>query len=359
MEALSSERLEAVIASLPALYEPCSLGEFPQKMMAVLRRVIEVDGNAYNEVNPSLHRAFGVTDEPGWNMEALLEPFQAFMDEHPVINHCAETRDGSARKISDFMPQPQFIAGALYNEVYRHIDVKHQMAISIPSDGDVIVALLTHRSTTDFDEADRAVMNMMRPHFAQAYQAAVITSRLNGQLNQFVTLLERLGQGALIVDAKLKITLATPDARRTLTSFFGPQRRGGQLPTPLYDWLRQTLHRAEQTSAFFSPPQPLRVFANGRWLFVRFAGKSTDGTSTLFLQEQVSATTAEQKLRPLGFTPREAEILYWVAQGKTNPEIGIICGLSARTVQKHLEHVFQKLGVKTRTAAALRASELL
>jgi DNA-binding NarL/FixJ family response regulator len=54
----------------------------------------------------------------------------------------------------------------------------------------------------------------------------------------------------------------------------------------------------------------------------------------------------------LGLTPREAEVLYWVIQGKTNKDIGDILGTSPRTVNKHLEHVFEKLGVETRTAAA-------
>ena len=51
-------------------------------------------------------------------------------------------------------------------------------------------------------------------------------------------------------------------------------------------------------------------------------------------------------------TLREAEVLYWVVKGKTNRDIGDILGLSPRTVTKHLEHVFQKQGVETRTAAA-------
>ena len=54
----------------------------------------------------------------------------------------------------------------------------------------------------------------------------------------------------------------------------------------------------------------------------------------------------------LGLTFREAEVLAWVAQGKGNADIAEILGISARTVQKHLEHIFQKLGVETRTAAA-------
>ncbi|MBB2896011.1 response regulator transcription factor [Pseudomonas sp. AS2.8] len=54
-------------------------------------------------------------------------------------------------------------------------------------------------------------------------------------------------------------------------------------------------------------------------------------------------------------TGREVEVLHWVACGKTNRDIGDILGLSPRTVNKHLEHVYVKLGVETRTAAATLA----
>lgn len=55
--------------------------------------------------------------------------------------------------------------------------------------------------------------------------------------------------------------------------------------------------------------------------------------------------------RALGVTAREAEILSWVVQGKTNPEIGTILGIQLTTVKKHLESIYTKLGVETRTAA--------
>ncbi|MBL9200236.1 MAG: helix-turn-helix transcriptional regulator [Opitutaceae bacterium] len=60
-----------------------------------------------------------------------------------------------------------------------------------------------------------------------------------------------------------------------------------------------------------------------------------------------------------GLTPREAEALIWVAQGKTNPEVAGILGISAHTVRTHLERIFAKLGVETRHAAGLRALEVL
>lgn len=69
--------------------------------------------------------------------------------------------------------------------------------------------------------------------------------------------------------------------------------------------------------------------------------------------------TSHEPLEKLGLTPREAEVLLWVAQGKTNAETGIILAMSEGTVRKHLEHVFQKLGVENRTGACLCALEIL
>ncbi|MBC7718071.1 MAG: helix-turn-helix transcriptional regulator, partial [Pseudorhodobacter sp.] len=58
-------------------------------------------------------------------------------------------------------------------------------------------------------------------------------------------------------------------------------------------------------------------------------------------------------------TPRETEVLSWVAKGKTNRDVADILGMSPRTVNKHLEHVFEKLGVETRAAATALASREL
>lgn len=63
-------------------------------------------------------------------------------------------------------------------------------------------------------------------------------------------------------------------------------------------------------------------------------------------------------LKSLRLTDRESEVLLWVSQGKTDTEIGTILGLSPKTVGKHLERIYQKLGVETRTAAAMRVLTL-
>jgi DNA-binding NarL/FixJ family response regulator len=64
-------------------------------------------------------------------------------------------------------------------------------------------------------------------------------------------------------------------------------------------------------------------------------------------------------LRRLGLTEKESEVLLWVSQGKTNVEAGLILGVSEATIKKHLEHIYEKLGVENRGTASLRALELL
>jgi DNA-binding NarL/FixJ family response regulator len=76
-------------------------------------------------------------------------------------------------------------------------------------------------------------------------------------------------------------------------------------------------------------------------------------------QEFKSNFSTYDPLLTLGLTPRVAEVLLWVAQGKTNADIATILGISESTVKKHLLEVFEKLGVETRSAATLRALEVL
>src|SRR5689334_14407837 len=103
MQSISDERYARLISALHMLHEPCDLNDLPVRLLAVARCVVQADGNAYNEVNAKLSRAIGVFDRADWKLEQLNGPLEAYMHEHPVINYCHTTRDGSARKISDFL----------------------------------------------------------------------------------------------------------------------------------------------------------------------------------------------------------------------------------------------------------------
>ena len=90
----------------------------------------------------------------------------------------------------------------------------------------------------------------------------------------------------------------------------------------------------------------------------RFAERDRNDLQMLILEERGSPPGPSALLR-LGLTPREAEVLYWIAQGKSNPDTATILGANVRTVHKHVEHIFQKLGLETRNAAMLAAIEVL
>lgn len=81
--------------------------------------------------------------------------------------------------------------------------------------------------------------------------------------------------------------------------------------------------------------------------------------STLVKEEHVLHTLTTELLQLLGLTKREAEVLYWVTQDKSDKEIALILNLSTGTVKKHLEHIYTKFGVQTRIAALMYALKTL
>jgi DNA-binding NarL/FixJ family response regulator len=85
-------------------------------------------------------------------------------------------------------------------------------------------------------------------------------------------------------------------------------------------------------------------------------GEAGEGGDWLIVMQETSdASVLEAIAHAFGLTAREAEVLYWVAKGKINRDIGDILGASPATVKKHLERIYAKLGVETRTAAAAMA----
>jgi DNA-binding CsgD family transcriptional regulator len=77
------------------------------------------------------------------------------------------------------------------------------------------------------------------------------------------------------------------------------------------------------------------------------------------MSEPAPQRVEAEQLVSLGLTPREAEVLRWISEGKSNHDIGVILGASVRTIDKHVENIFSKLHVENRTAAAAIALAVL
>ncbi|MGC4078111.1 MAG: response regulator [Rubrivivax sp.] len=144
-------------------------------------------------------------------------------------------------------------------------------------------------------------------------------------------------------------------ARRMLSEHFGGEDTA--TPPELIAWIaRESLRRRAGAE-----PAGLTVARGARRLSFALhpmpddGGEPVAGEWLVVMRESDDAAIVEAMALALELTAREAEVLYWVVQGKTNRDIGDILGTSHRTVTKHLEHVFEKLAVETRTAAAALA----
>ena len=154
------------------------------------------------------------------------------------------------------------------------------------------------------------------------------------------------GHGVLMIDALERIAWMSPQAQRWIGEFFDAQG-----DSAFMRWL---------TGIDDALAGGLRTLTlAGRTLTARRLGSAGLGETMWLLGLREGDAGAASRLTTAALTPRETEVLSWIAKGKTNRDVGQILGLSPRTVNKHLEHVFEKLGVETRAAAAALASREL
>jgi DNA-binding NarL/FixJ family response regulator len=171
-------------------------------------------------------------------------------------------------------------------------------------------------------------------------------------IQQARTALDAFGQATVaIAAASGKLTWQTPLARELLARYFGPV--GDLAPRLLLDWTMA----ADSVRRRGGEQNSLLVAEDGRRLLASFHDQTGDEEWLVVLREESDAAAIEALIAAFPLTRREAEVLYWLSLGKTNRDIAEILEMSPRTVNKHLEHVFEKLGVETRTAAAALAAE--
>lgn len=193
---------------------------------------------------------------------------------------------------------------------------------------------------------------VVKPIRAQEVLARLHTHVRNARITRLARdAVDVAGLGVVLVDALGRIAWRSPQAALWLQAIgqdvpTAPgqlPKAAGQLPKALEAALNATDDRVVHTAT-----EPA--------LSVRNMGRAALGETMLLLELQREGHAAASRLAHAALTPRETEVLSWLAKGKTNRDIADILGLSHRTVNKHLEHIFEKLGVETRAAAAALAS---
>ncbi|MFN2507207.1 MAG: response regulator transcription factor [Chthoniobacterales bacterium] len=256
---LKQHDLREMLAAVQELH-CCRPDEFAFQAMTILLKLVPGQGASFNrlKMNPVMLLCQGYPKKALEPLTAVSrQNFIRFQDQHPFVTLFRETGGFAPVRTTDVIPLRQFERLPIYNEYYRRFDSRFQIEFTLPAPRDVCLCMVLDRADRDFTERDRAVLTLLQPHVAQAYQTAQL------QL-------------------------------RNVALFSG--LNGDPSPEPLM---------------------------------------------------------------ALGLTARQAEVLYWVTKGKTNPEIGTILGASHHTIHRHVNAILARVGVENRAAAMLRAIEVL
>lgn len=154
------------------------------------------------------------------------------------------------------------------------------------------------------------------------------------------------GRYLLAVNSVGKIKWATQQAQKLLSDMLAADE-DFVLPDPMPQWLQQTQKGKARSNAAATA-----AFPGNEQLRLQYMGTLGPNEFLLRLAKDSGTDTPAAFSNELGLTTREGEVLSWLSKGKTNRDIAQILGLSPRTVDKHLEQIYSKLGVENRTAAA-------
>lgn len=164
--------------------------------------------------------------------------------------------------------------------------------------------------------------------------------------------LDASGRFLFVVNHLGQMIWATPQAQNLLSSDpLEYDEKRIELSALWLSWLDQIFKGTSGTK----PPSDQPLNRNNK-LRVHYMGRLSSDEFLLRLDKDTTSVSPEELSKQLGLTAREGEVLSWLSKGKTNRDIAQILGVSPRTVDKHLEQIYSKLGVENRTAAAAVAN---
>jgi DNA-binding CsgD family transcriptional regulator len=335
MENLSAAQLRRALHAVHELDALTELSQYPAAVARLLGQLIPCQVASYNTVDPRRRRA-EVAADPG---ESLFEEgeaiFATYAHQNPLLAHSAAGGSGGALRISDFISRRELHRTELYDYVYRRIGIEYQLAVAIasPLRPGAVVGLTVGRDRRDFSPGERELLEALRPHLRATLERLGERTLAQALLAASST---QLGSWIVVVGSEGTVVKASAGAERGLG--LGP---GSALPTSLRRWLA-------------SEPRPATVVVGERSLAARLLAAADPDLLTLALGPSDPHPTPE-RLRLLGLTRRQAEVLALVARGRQSAEIAAELGLSPRTIEKHLEGVYARLGVHNRAEATARA----
>ena len=331
MQRLAASDLEDALRFVAEAAAETGPDPFPEPIVERLRELLGCEWASYCELDRPQRCCLVLVECPVPDIgDEDDDLFWRIVGQHPLCE-AQRRRRFDALKVSDFYTRRQLHRLELYADWYRPTGVEDELEVGIPSPLSHTKTFLFDSPGPEFTERDRALLNLLQPHLIALYRAAEVRRRAADARAVIEAGSDAEGRGVVIIDARGKIELATPRAHALLAAYVPGEHT-------LAEWLAaQPLDR---------PPSPLRIDGPAGTLVVDLDRRS--GVRVLLLEEQAAG--------PDVLSAREREVLTLVADGLRNAEIAEALWVSPATVRKHLENIYAKLDVHTRTAAVARMS---
>ncbi len=349
MDRLDHQDLGILLSAVATLHSDFTAQTLPERMLAAAATIIAADRVSFTGFRYDGAMADLIWDDGEGYSPAEVDVFQALMHEHPLYRAYISEGRTETLKITDILPEYKFERTALYNEFYRRVGVSNQLVTPIPVSNEMFVTCSINIKDRDFSERDKMVLNLMSPHFTSAINNAFAYERVSGTL-------EKKGCAIVALSADGKPEFISEFGQILFRKYFPNEKCGERsLPETIKAWIEQTKLATGANVEF--PLLALKVRNDGGEMTARLSLNGLIRKQILVLEEKLSPSP--KAFEQLRLTPREAEVMFLITQGKSDPVIAILLNLSVRTVHKHVENIYQKLGVETRTAAMLRGLDLL
>jgi DNA-binding CsgD family transcriptional regulator len=322
--ALTARDAERALHFVAEAEELASDAPFSCAFLQELARLVHADWAGYTECD-ARRRMLVCNNHPDFEELSRNVDYDERVagTESPLKRYYMNGHHGSVA-LSDVLPRRALRTTRYYHLVLRPLGVTDTMLLALPS-STTSRRFWFDRWTGEFRTRDRAVLDFLEPHFVHLWNGARTRRRLQAALEGLEWACAHDSRGVVLLAPSREIEFASPAAGRMLRDYCRAWT-GRNLPAELATWLESN----ETTLVLQRGSRQVTVTRSG---------------DALLLEDQGHVAV---------LTPRERQILAMVATGKTNAEIAELLWISPTTVRKHLENVYAKLGVRTRTAAAAR-----
>ena len=351
MNAISERAYERILACVGKLFECDSLEQLQRVTLAEITALVGCDQITITTAVPTIPKVSMVC-EPAFS-KAMARPEETLaghLADLPMLRHYLATGDTGAYKLSDFLSVSHYHALPLYQNLYRQLRYEDQLGFMLFPRGSELISIGLARDRRSFTERDRQTLNLVSPYVAQAYRRAEQLERLQRTLRESDFGRANTRVTAIVLDTRHRPLRFGEGAQEWIRNFF-PDDPGNpaSLPETIAEWLEGKRADAGRVSSAGGHDTLVQECEGQRLAFRLLPGlRGTERILALGLQRQAGAA---HWLLPRILTPRETEVLLEVEEGKSNDEVSVALDISPLTVRKHLEHIFEKLQVASRTAA--------